>query len=482
VVAVTITFVIYWGGGRLHLVARYVGRGFATLGYAAAVVYSVAGVVSAVTRSVPAPGLPDVIIITIDALRADKLGPRADGATLTPNIDRFAENAYVFTYCRAQASWTSPSLGTLHTGQYPMVHYATAERPLGTSQPTLAELLRDAGYDTKAVVANRLCHRSSGLARGFDDYLYWDQSRLVRSSGYYETYFYYLENRIYEKRNTRVGAKDNHTTVITDHLVRILGEKRRRPLFLWAHYLDPHCPYSPPPKYAAVEDRRFLDKVWHGDKTRADLLERFYDDEIRYVDDEFARVSAVLPENALVIISSDHGEEFWEHGKYDHGKTLYEESIRIPLVVRYPDGVGGVSDAAVGLVDFAPSLLGYLGLDVPSSMQGRDIRVAAQGGEEEVAAFAGSSMLRGQRQYCVIYRGRKLIIGHWDDWSRAKYFDLSRDPGEEDPTGRLDLPRAELERMLRDWIGANLEFSKQFERAGVSNVIRDRMRAVGYIE
>ncbi len=481
-VAFALTFGIYRLAGRLRRAGRYVVRALAAAGYVAVAVYVVAGVVSALARPAPAPGLPDVVIITLDAWRADKLGPRAEGPSLTPNIDRFAKDAYVFTYCRSQASWTSPSLGTLHTGQYPMVHYATADRPLGTSQPTLAEILRDAGYDTRAVVANRLCHRGSGLARGFDDYLYWDQNELVCKSGYYETYFYYLENRIYEKRNTRVGVKDNHTTVITDHLVRILSEKRRRPLFLWTHYLDPHCPYSPPPEYVAAADRRLIDRFAHGDKKRADVLERMYDGEIRYVDDELARVFAVTPEDALVVISSDHGEEFWEHGRYDHGKTLYEEVIRVPLVVRYPDGVGGVSDAPVGLVDFAPSILSYLGFDAPPSTQGRDIRVAARGGEMDTAAFAGSSMLKGQRRYCVIYKGRKLIVGHWEDWSKAEYFNLVTDAGEQDPIGLFDPSRVKLEDLLRAWMEGNLEFSKQFERAGVSNAVRDQMRAVGYLD
>jgi arylsulfatase A-like enzyme len=480
--AVALTFGIYRLAGRLRFAGRHFVRALAAVGYAAGAVIVVAVLISSLTRPAPAPGLPDVVIITIDAFRTDKLGPRAEGPSLTPNIDRFAENAYVFTYCRSQASWTSPSLGTLHTGQYPMVHFATADRPLGTSQPTLAEILRDAGYDTRAVVANRLCHRNSGLARGFDDYLYWDQSELVRASGYYETYFYYLENRIFEKRNTRVGVKDDHTTVITDHLVRILNEKRRRPLFLWTHYLDPHCPYSPPPEYVAPEDRRLIDRFAHGDRTRADVLERMYDGEIRYVDDELGRVFAAIPENALVVISSDHGEEFWEHGRYDHGKTLYEESIRVPLVVRYPEGVGGVSDAPVGLVDLAPSILSYLGLDAPPSMQGRDIRVAARGDEGDVTAFAGSSMLKGQRRYCVIYKGRKLIVGHWEDWSKAEYFNLVADAGEQDPIGLFDPSRVKLEGMLQDWMEGNLEFSKQFERAGVSNAVRDQMRAVGYID
>ncbi|HUU57039.1 MAG TPA: sulfatase-like hydrolase/transferase, partial [bacterium] len=316
----------------------------------------------------------------------------------------------------------------------------------------------------------------------FDDYLYWDQNRYVRALGYYETFFYYLENRVFEKRNTRVGVKDDHTTVITDKVVKVLAEERRRPLFLWVHYLDPHTPYSPPPAYVAAEDRRFIDKFWHGDKKHADVLRRLYDGEVRYIDDELARVFAVLPDDALAVISSDHGEEFWEHGKYDHGKTLYEEVIRVPLVVRFPDGGGGVSDAPAGLVDLAPTVLAYLGLDVPASMQGRDIAPAAQGGDWDYPAFAGSSMLVGMRRYCVVYGGRKLILGHEQDWSRAEFYDLVADPGESGQAEKFRPEYAELERLLQNWIEGNLEFSKEFERAVVSGAIRDHMRAVGYIK
>jgi arylsulfatase A-like enzyme len=482
VLTAAITFVVYRLGSALRRGGRYVRPGLAAVGWGAAAVYAAAAVVSAAARPAPPAGLPDVVIITLDACRADEFGPRPDGTTLTPRVDRFAEGAYVFTDCRAQASWTSPSLATLHTGQYPMVHYATAHRPLGTSQPTLAECLRGAGYETKAVVANRLCHRSLGLARGFDDYLYWDQNRFVGDLGYYETFFYYLENRVFEKRNTRVGVKDDHTTVITAKVVDVLRAPRRRPLFLWVHYLDPHTPYSPPPKYVAAADRRFIDKLWSGDREHAAVLKRLYDGEVRYVDDELGRVFAALPADALVIISSDHGEEFWEHGKFDHGKTLYEEVIRVPLVVRFPDGGSGVSDAAVGLVDLAPTVLGHLGLDVPASMQGRDITAAARGGKWDFPAFAGSSMLEGMRRYAVVYEGRKLILGHEQGWAQAEFYDLVADPGESYQAEKFRPEYAELERLLRNWLERNLEFSKRFERAVVSGALRDHMRAVGYIK
>jgi arylsulfatase A-like enzyme len=478
---VLLTALAYQLGRIRPAVNAWAGRLAGGAGWLVLVGYGAAAAVAAVARPAPAPGLPDVYVITLDACRAGVCGPRPDGSTLTPNIDRFAKDAVVFTNCRSQASWTSPSLATLHTGQYPMVHYATADRPLGTSQPTLAELLRAAGYDTEAVVANRLCHRPSGLARGFDDYVYWDQGGLGRRLGYYETYFYYLENRIYERRNTRAGVKDDHTEVITDRVVRRLQKDRRRPLFMWVHYLDPHSPYSPPPAFAAPADRPLIDEFDHGKKKRAALMRRFYDDEVRYVDSELARVFAAARPGAVIFITSDHGEEFWEHDNYDHGKTLYDEVLRVPLVARMPAVPAGVCGAPVGVIDVAPTILGLLGLEVPPSMQGRDIS-GAPSAPWDFPVFAGSSMLKGERQYSVVYNGFKLIVRHDQELSEGKFFDLFGDAGEKSPLKKRNAERVRAEGLLGRWVANNLEFSKQFKKAKTSQVIRDDMRAVGYIK
>jgi arylsulfatase A-like enzyme len=202
---------------------------------------------------------------------------------------------------------------------------------------------------------------------------------------------------------------------------------------------------------------------------------------VRYVDDELGRVFALMPADALVFISSDHGEEFWEHGKSDHGKSLYEEVIRVPCVMRLPGLGPGVSDAPVGLIDFAPTTLSHLGLAVPPSMQGRDVAPAARGDDWDYPAFAGSSMLQGMRRYCVVSRGRKLILGHEQSWAQAEYYDLAADPGETREGDRAEPEYERLQALLQEWLEGNIEFSAQFERAGVSPALRDHMRAVGYI-
>jgi arylsulfatase A-like enzyme len=153
----------------------------------------------------------------------------------------------------------------------------------------------------------------------------------------------------------------------------------------------------------------------------------------------------------------------------------------VPCLVRFPEGGRGFSEAPVGLIDFAPTVLTHLGLDVPTSMQGRDMGPAAAGRAWDYPAFAGSSMLAGMRRYCVVDAGRKLIIGHHEEWSQARFYDLAADPGENRPADKSGPEYRQLRKLLTAWLEGNIEFSAQFERAGVSGAVRDHMRAVGYI-
>jgi len=125
--------------------------------------------------------------------------------------------------------------------------------------------------------------------------------------------------------------------------------------------------------------------------------------------------------------------------------------------------------------------LSHLGLAIPSSMQGRDIAPAARGDDWDYPAFAGSSMLMGMRRYSAIYRGRKLILGHDQGWGQAEFYDLVVDPGETRQGDRSQPEYDRLRTILQSWIEGNIEFSAQFDRAGVSPALRDHMRAVGYI-
>ncbi len=451
-------------------------------GWAAVFAYVGTAAVTWVARPRPAGNLPDVVIITLDACRADEFGRRADGATLTPNIDRFAAGAYVFRQCRAQATWTSPSLATMHTGQYPTTHGATAERPLGISQPTLAGVLRYAGYDTEAVVANRLVHRGSGLARGFNRYYYWNEKPFARWFGYYETYYSYLDTLLYERRNIDSLKNEGHTKVVTNLAVRILKAKRRRPLFLWCHYLDPHNPYVPPPRFVALGDRRLIGAIREWDRERSPMLKRHYDGEVRYVDYELARVFAALPRGAVVVISSDHGEEFWEHNDYDHGKNLYDTSLHIPLILRIPGAKPAVTDAPVGLIDVAPTILSILNLRVPPSMQGRNIAGAPRAPSWDYPVFFGSSMLVGMGRDGVLYRDHKLLLERKKPMGEAEFYDLKTDAGEKKLiTKRDEPPRRKMERLLKDWIVKNLAAARRYESPPFSRAVVDRLRAMGYV-
>jgi arylsulfatase A-like enzyme len=436
-------------------------------------------VVRAAARPEPAANYPDVVFITLDAWRADALGPRGERPSLTPNLDRFAENAYVFTYARSQASWTLPSFATIFTSQYPAVHGAAANRPLGTSQRTLAEILASRGYDTRAVVANELCLPFTGVPRGFREYHYWNMVGWLKALGYYDTNLYFPAFR-----KGREEKRDSHvTTVLTNATLERLSRRRGRPFFLWLHYLDPHAPYWPPPEYIdAAKIRAMNDQAREMGQPSGARREN-YDGEVRYVDRELARILRVLGRrpNTVVIISSDHGEEFFEHGGVDHGHTVYEELLRVPLMMKLPGEGSSRINMPVDTIDIAPTVLDYLGIEMPPSMQGRSLLPAVTGLGCERPSFAGPTQLKGSSKEAVYYRGKKFIYDYKYRKAGA-WYDLADDPGEHFPRSPTDAEAVELWSLLAAWRDANRGLRRDYRAAAEDGAIRDAMKAMGYVK
>ncbi len=436
-------------------------------------------VAQAAARPEPPAGYPDVFLITLDAWRADAFGPDDGTKSLTPNIDRFAENTYVFRYARSQASWTLPSFATIFTSQYPAVHEAAANRPLGTSQPTLAEILASRGYDTRAVVANELCLPFTGVTRGFRDFHYWNMVGWLKTIGYYDTNLFFPAFRKgrEEKRDSRI------TTVLTDATLKRLERRGGRPFFLWLHYLDPHAPYWPPPEYvdaAVIESAKRRSRKMPGD---GGLRRENYDGEVRYVDHELGRILRVLEgrPNTVVIISSDHGEEFFEHGGVDHGHTVYEELLRVPLIVKLPGYGSGHINMPVDLIDIAPTVLDYLGVGIPISIQGRSLLPAISDFGCERPSFAGPTQLKGSSKEAVYYKGNKLIY-NYKYRDAAAWYDLADDPGELWPKPPSDYEAVELWKLLTDWRAANARLRQRYRAASEDGAIRDAMKTMGYVK
>jgi len=472
-----VTFALYKIFGRVKKArgVMAVAGGAAAAGWLVIAVLLVAHYVG---KPAPAVNYPDVFLITLDAWRADTFGPRENGPSLTPNIDRFAEDAYVFRRARSQSSWTLPSFSTIFTSQYPAVHGAAALRPLGTNQPTLAEVLASRGYDTRAVVANELCLPAYGIPRGFDDFHYWNMVGWLKTLSFYDTNFSYLVQKFREEKpDSRI------TTILTEATLGKLERRRDRPVFLWLHYLDPHGPYWPPPEYEDATARRPLEDENLARYDRGVILHARYDAEVRYVDDELGRILEILKRrpNAVVIISSDHGEEFLEHGGFDHGHTVYEELLRVPLIMKFPERGAGVIETPVSTVDVAPTVLDYLGVEAPASMQGRSVWPIIYDIEDERPSFAGPTQLKGSSKEAVYFKGKKFIYDYKYPKAGA-WYDLESDPGEHRPRSPADPEGVELWELLTAWREINREFRQYYWAAEDAAAISDAMRAMGYVK
>jgi arylsulfatase A-like enzyme len=355
-----------------------------------------------VSAAVPIDG-PNVIIITIDALRQDRVSAYDNRYVRTPHLDAFASRSVRFNEACANNPWTIPSMFTMLSSRYPTVHGADLTHVGNDNVVMLAEVLKSHGYETEAYVANQILYGELGFKRGFDRYIeYGDIERLTL---FKRATVYRFVKRV---RDTVIpyytGVPEEDTTEwLTDRLVSALEREREKPLFLWGHYLDPHVPLTPPRQYVEGPPE-FVDEALRfgllystrekelvpGDSAK---LVPLYDAEVGYVDEKISEVfdlfeESGLYENSIIIVTADHGEEFFEHGKYGHGVTHFDEVISIPLIIYAPGIKPGVTDYPASLVDVMPTVLDYIGAEPPPDMSGDSLVPAIKGvGETDVDKF-----------------------------------------------------------------------------------------------
>jgi arylsulfatase A-like enzyme/Tfp pilus assembly protein PilF len=414
-----------------------------------AVCITVAGIVLAFRQPHPSAG-PNVLLITIDTLRADRVG-----RGLTPAIDGLASRGLAFTNARTVAPLTLPAHVSLMTGLFPPAH---GVRENGTYRfdarhPTLARLLREAGYRTAAFVAAYVLDRRFGLNDGFD--LYDDQIRRDPDAV------------------ARLDA-ERPGNIVADRAIawlRALGDApgSRVPFFLWIHFYDPHAPYNPPPQ--------FLEKA-HG---------QAYDGEVAFADAQLGRVLAALDEigrmsSTVVVVAGDHGESLGEHGERTHGMLLFEPALRVPLVVAGPGVAPGVRQQAVSAVDVAPTILRLLGRPVPGQMSGVDLRT---GGQPVSRATGNTTDVYSETQYPRAAGWSPVFSLVSDRWklvqsSGMKLFDLKGDPGEQHDVaaGHEALVRSLAARVAA--IRAS-EGTAGARRERPTAEVAERLRALGYV-
>jgi len=318
--------------------------------------------VALLTFGCEAPRPTNVIVVLIDTLRSDHLGCYGYARPTSPNIDRIAAEGFVFDAAIAQSSWTAPSVASLFTSVYPSAHGVVR---FGSKIPqeftTLAEVLHQRGLKTAAFSANMaFVSPEKAFDQGFDTF-----EVLTRRALPDET-----DQKIFGKVSSEAEA-------VTDRVLRHLEGVGNEPFFLYVHYIDPHTPYDAP-----GENRdRFVAPGWNG-KTAADFfgvggmvnatdaevphLLDLYDGEIAYTDAQLGRLfsyldSTGLMDKSLLVITSDHGEEFHDHGGFTHGTSLYREQVQVPLIVRAPGGGGRRVAKTVELVDVGPTVIEELG-------------------------------------------------------------------------------------------------------------------------
>jgi arylsulfatase A-like enzyme len=355
-----------------------------------------------------APVRNNVLIFLIDTLRLDHLHCYGYDKETSPNIDRFAEESVKFTRLTPQSSWTRPSVASLLTSTYPNVHGAQdRDDIMRTNLPTLAGHLSRHGYETHMLVANANVLPEWGIGHEF---------------------FRYVDLSRHDLGNTRDQR-------VVDAAIETAGNAAGRPWFLYLHTIAPHEPYDPPESFRRFSADTYAE--WNEQRypRRREALAR-YDGEILSVDHQFGRLMDALKaldlyDNTLIVVVSDHGEEFWEHRGTGHGRTLFEEQLRIPLLLKLPGGrhAGEVRENLVEMIDLAPTFVELLGLPGEHRFQGRSLVEVLEGtaSERDRPAFASLLLDRFNLSAAKTERAKYL----WNIKSDKEYwYNLVLDPSE----------------------------------------------------
>ena len=438
-----------------------------------------------------------LLLISIDTLRSDHLGAYGYPRATSPRIDALAREGVLFRNAFAPVPRTTQSVASILTGLYPKHHGARGLFSyLAPGNETLAEILKQRGYRTWAIVSNLFLQPGKGFEQGFDSY-----------------------------SNPRSRFDGDSAREITDEALSRLHSLPEGPFFLWVHYLEPHWTYAPraefarrfEPDYVPSERIKELDsgKFQKGEIIFRSLLSSedrrhlvaLYDAEIAQVDAEVGRlldgIRSEIRRDLLVVLTSDHGESLGEHGYcFAHGEYLYDGTLRVPLLFVFPGRMRGGEDVGrtVSLLDVAPSILRLLGLPERVGMDGIPLFASVGGGA--FAPSGGHDLLFAETDYQLIHsanprfhmpgvRGRwagarkgfrKLIRIPRPEGSLLEFYDLRSDPGEEQGLEtRGSAEAAELARDLDGWVDFQEGTGPDLQDL-VSPEQRENLRSLGYLQ
>jgi arylsulfatase A-like enzyme/Flp pilus assembly protein TadD len=391
----------------------------------------------------PPPALKNVLIVTIDTLRADRLGVYGATNVATPHMDALAREGAWAPQADAHVPLTRPSHVSLFTGRYPAEHGIrdNIAPPLGADVPLLSERFQREGFATAAFIASVVLEKQSGLARGFDQYF----------------------DQLPPGADRRPGDQ-----VVAEAIDWMKGKPK---FFAWVHLYDPHAPYVPPGRYAA----EYAGRPYDGTVAWSDEL-------VGRLVDALRQASAL--DNTLLIVTSDHGEALGDHGEDVHGYFVYEATLRVPLIIRGPGVRPGTRvDGVARTVDLFSTIVELAGLGGTQATSGRSLVPALQGsGVSDEPSFGESLMPLLQYGWsdlrAVRDRRWKYILA-----PKPELYDLDRDPGELRNLADAEPARA---RALRGSIEARLKTEQAAARtetaaAGIPPEVLERLGALGYV-
>lgn len=461
---------------------------------------------------------PDIILVTVDTLRADRLGAYGHPSSLMPQVDRFAAEGVLFQRPVAASPWTMPSIASLMTSVSALEHGAGQPQapgptflrtPLDEQWQVLAERLAAAGYRTRAVVNNAFLSPERGFAQGFEVY----ETPLLDSTR--ATFLKELPlGRLALRLLPSTFLGDPRAAAVTDRALTWLADDDPAPLFLWLHYIDPHAPYRADPEALqvismvdeleaspqAADDGTVVGQhfvaahwirgglVWLGAEDRRRLIQ-YYDGAVRYTDQHLGRLFDALRQRqaqrpSIVAFTADHGEEFWDHGRFEHGHDYYTEVTRVPLFFWSPGRLPAdrTVDEPVGLVDVAPTLLDLVGLPVPEASGWDDGLSLVPGWQQETFDLpprdAGGNLYNYPAVLIEDGPWRAILRGH----GQLELYHLPSDPLE-----RRDVAfvQPEIAKVYRDILQPRLDTFMAAAGDDASQLSPEDMeglRSLGYVQ
>jgi len=454
-----------------------------------------------------AGGIPRILLISVDTLRPDHLSCYNPEEANTPYMDQIADDGILFQKATTSAPWTLPSFASIMTGFPASVHTVrTVESRVPDTLVTLAEVMKNNHYHTAAIGDNPYLSPNYNLSQGFLEYDFFPKTGVSVGNSLGSTIVagWLLPN---------VYKTDASTSDLTQLTLQWLDRNRDHNFFLWLHYFDPHMPYRPPPEYlpdippapsigVSFEDEQLHD-IRYGDyvptSNEREWIKLLYRSEVHYIDDNIGRLITYLKrhdiyQETLIVFFSDHGEEFWEHGGFEHGHTLYNELLWVPLIIKLPRSLQTAKveliEKRVTVQSIMPTVLDLCGIDFPrtelTSPSLAPMWHSRSFPQYKDPLYSTALYIREDGESIVIDEKMKYI--RYAVTPREELYDLKKDPREQHSVA-ASFPRTLQEAKtilndhqqkstaIREALGIPLE-----ERVQMDDETMERLRSLGYIK